>query len=170
MNNHDRINSRMAMDHVTASIRYALQRELVDNDSIDLDKAKEVIADTLKDLSYVKKITDGFSIGRVDTMWNNWSTSEKLKWNYCNLSCPDIAEDTRRLVDRANDLVQSLVKIIAAGDIRDDPPSVVDYPEWAVRGPKTIIITDMKIKLRQSIDYINVNMDIAPREGDNEQQ
>lgn len=153
--NHKDINESFSVDFIQNEIRQSLEKHI---GTTDLEAVKESLSNTLNHIYNRELITDQFKIGRCGQLWSLWSLKQKFKWYFYNKApiVKDLSERIRNEIDDYNSL-------LVDPETHEYASIPKEYPEHLQPSPKSIMITDMQIKLKQSIDFITLDVTLGDK-------
>jgi hypothetical protein len=124
----------------------------------DPEAVKTNMSNVLDSFYKRELITPNFEIGRCGQLWSLWSFKEKLKWYFYNKTpiIRDLSEQIREGIDDYN---ESIVDP-ETHEYTDTPK---EYPEYLTPSPKSIIISDIMVKLKQGIKFIAIDVTLGDK-------
>ena len=118
---------------------------------IDEKPSKEDIIEVCKKtmIAYLEAEMFGGEVISVKTGWDKMTPTDKSMWFICNKLFPIIGKKARALYDDA--YIEYYENLF---EEEDKPPFNVKLPLIFHDNPKTVIITDVSIKLNTPIEYM----------------
>jgi hypothetical protein len=171
----EKVNARIVLNTISKVLREHL--EPLAGTTPKLDDVKNSVGRYLDSLS-TRQLVHGYEVGEVKQLWQSWTLKQKFKWSIYNKLpvIKEISAEHRNLIHEHN----SMIDLIHALEIPD--PSCLhssesdetyddlykykrkELPEHLICDPKTIVLTDVKIKPVKSLDFISINVEVS---GDN---
>lgn len=153
----NKISDMQALDYVQTTLRQQLEGYV--GTVPDQNEIKETLTKTLKDLENQKIVCSSDTQNtKVEQLWKTWSIKQKLKWfTYNKLPIlRESSEATRKAIDNYNDLAFKTEEFTGYYD-------PMEYPEHLITSPKSVLVTDVNLKLNTSIDFIVMDFTIGDK-------
>lgn len=117
---------------------------------------------TQKLLAKIEADLYGYEIERCDTMWNMFSLKQKAQW-YWNNKITSKGSTERARIDKLNKIAYNEylkeLEDCEEWEIDDCNYDSIKYPEWAESNPKSIIKTEVKLRINQPVKFIEVDLE-----------
>lgn len=159
----DNSNKMKLAEHVSRILREEFTKTVGESVEGAEEKIKQQAKESLTNLQNQGLIANNNSPDvQVDILWNKWGLKQKAKWYLTNKLFPWIAEDTRDLHTKYDMEVLNLYEEWSENGSPTVESSAYrhDMPEWANPSPKNVLITNLKIRPKQVIEFIGIDIEI----------
>lgn len=136
-----------------------ISKELCTNDVSDQEKVKQVLENAVSKL-VDKKMLDGADDTdvKVTILWESYTWKDKAMWYLCNRVFPSIAADARQTVNRLSNEIND--KLWELGEEPFVGTSQDCLPRWAIQSPRTVLVTDFKVRPVQALEYVTLKFEV----------
>lgn len=138
--------------------------------SVIFDKNNKEIMKKIKDQIHdgLSKLVDDNKIETVrdvvaNTRWTNMTIREKIKWFIFNKIFKSWGRDIRKYIDEINlnefELVNAVNKL-QKDDEDDKEPNIIEYPNYAILCPRSIIDTNFSVMINKPLEYVKFDIKV----------
>lgn len=135
--------------------------------SVIFDKNNKEIMKKIKDQIHddLFKFVDDNKIETVrdvvaNTRWTNMTIREKIKWFIFNKVFKSWGRDIRKYIDEINFKEYKRVKLLNTVQEHQEEPNIIEYPNYAILCPRSIIDTNFSVMINKPLEYVKFDIKV----------